>query len=353
MSVASPTADHADHTTISVRVLWQFARLVHNAEEDLQALGPASIDAPSFPDPDIRIPVSVYRTLLLRWRGKTGDPALGIHAAEMLEAADFAILHRVARNSANAREALFCYARYMKFIADDLTGVLLEEGERAIWHFLYDGPSPLAISNDFMVAAMWRAMHLIFAPTSLIEVHVRHGAATDAAEYNRVFGVPVRFGRSHNALVFPRASLDLPLLHANRGLFDLFDQRAQQALDRLTQGSGFDARVRVLLLKHLDEGEPHITKTARRLHISASTLRRRLAEHGTTYTELLDQLRRDLALHHLAEPRLTVSEIAFLLGFSSQSAFGRAFRRWTGVAPLTYRRGLRERASGFGDGTSE
>jgi AraC-like DNA-binding protein len=353
MSSASDAADRTNLATVSVRVLWPFARLVPNAERDFETVARGAIDAAIFADPDARISVSLYRKLLLRWRDKTADPALGIHAAELLETADFEVLHRAVRNAANVREALLCNARYVRILADNLTGVLLEDRERATWQLRYQAPSTLAISNDFMVATAWRGIHLILAATSLLEVHVRHDAATDAAEYARVFGAPVHFGRAHNALVLPKASLELPLLHANRGLFDAFKRRAEQVLERLTQGMGLDGRVKQLLLAHLDEGEFQIAHTARRLEMSTATLRRRLAEQGTTHTELLDQVRRDLAVHYLRARRLAVSEIALLLGFSSQSAFGRAFRRWFGMSPVAYRRRLPESASRFVETISE
>jgi AraC-like DNA-binding protein len=337
MSSSSDAVYGGDPGAVSVRILWPFARLVPNAERDLEAVGHGAIDASLFTDPDGRIPVSIYRKLLLRWRDKTGDPALGIHASELLDTADFEVLHRAVRNSASVREALLCYGRYMTMLADNLSAVLDEDAERATWQIRYQAPSVLAVSNDFMVTTAWRAMHLVLAPTSLYEVHVRHDAATNAEEYARVFRAPVRFGRAHNALVFPLVTLDLPLLHASSGLFEAFNQRAQLVLERLKRGMGVDARVKELLVEHLHQGEFQITHTARRLEMSAATLRRRLAEQGTTYTELLDQVRRYLALQRLQERRLMIGEIAFLLGFSSQSAFGRAFRRWFGMSPAAFR----------------
>jgi AraC-like DNA-binding protein len=92
-----------------------------------------------------------------------------------------------------------------------------------------------------------------------------------------------------------------------------------------------------VLVRRLAEGDVGIVETARHLHMSAATLRRRLAEEGTTYRHLLEQSRCKLALELIEHRHVAIGEIAFLLGFSSQSAFGKAFRRWMGASPLEYR----------------
>jgi YesN/AraC family two-component response regulator len=96
--------------------------------------------------------------------------------------------------------------------------------------------------------------------------------------------------------------------------------------------------LRRLLAEELAEGEPTLEHLSRRLHMSARTLHRRLAEERTTFRSVVMMLRQELAERGLREPHLPIGEIAFRLGFSEPSAFHRAFKRWTGWQPLAYRR---------------
>lgn len=101
-------------------------------------------------------------------------------------------------------------------------------------------------------------------------------------------------------------------------------------------------RVREIASREMLQGSPTVFSVARELHMSARTLARRLEREGTTFSDLLDQLRQELALRYVGHHELAFTEIAFRLGFSHVEAFYRAFKRWTGQTPLTYRRARRE-----------
>ena len=92
-----------------------------------------------------------------------------------------------------------------------------------------------------------------------------------------------------------------------------------------------------MIAEELCDGEPTLDRLARRLHMSARTLHRRLAEESTTFRQVVSEVRQELAERHLREGKLAIAEIAFLLGFSEASAFHRAFKRWTGLSPQKYR----------------
>jgi AraC-like DNA-binding protein len=101
---------------------------------------------------------------------------------------------------------------------------------------------------------------------------------------------------------------------------------------------GFVGRVQSFVADTLRERAPSLRAIARRLHMSPRTLQRRLEAYGTSFHALVDDLRRELALAYLADPRLSLAEISFLVRFSGRSAFHRAFRKWTGRTPLQHRR---------------
>jgi AraC-like DNA-binding protein len=113
---------------------------------------------------------------------------------------------------------------------------------------------------------------------------------------------------------------------------------ANEMLQRLPKMDTLTAHVRELLAAELRGGDPGIEHLAKKLHTTPRTLRRRLEEVGTTHREILDGLRKELALRYLSERSLATSEVAFLLGYSTASPFHKAFKRWAGVSATDYRR---------------
>ena len=120
-------------------------------------------------------------------------------------------------------------------------------------------------------------------------------------------------------------------------IFKRYSKQVVGMLQRLPKGEAVTDLVRRLLAGELCNGEPTLEEIVPRLHMSARTLHRRLEEEGTSFRQVLAEVRREIAARHLSERRLAIDEIAFLPGFSEPSAFNRAFKRWTGHAPLGYR----------------
>jgi AraC-like DNA-binding protein len=319
-------------------MLWPFARLAGNYEVELEIAKNDGWDIGKLGDPDGRIPTLLARKLLLATMERTGDPAIGIHAGERIESTDFGVMGLATRNSPDIRRALLCGARYLRLLDDNLEGILTEDGDRAMWQLRNLIPRPLPAVNDFqLTTAMISITHYLGHREPPIEVHVAHAEPVYAAEYARVFESPIRFNSRHNALIVPRSLLSSPVRGANADFLSVFDRQAQKVLEEHARADGMRARVQQLLAKRLAEGSSSIGSIASELHMSSSTLRRRLSDEGTTYSDVLEEVRRELAMHHMHDRRLAVGEIAFLLGFASQSAFGKAFRRWAGKSPLEYR----------------
>jgi len=154
--------------------------------------------------------------------------------------------------------------------------------------------------------------------------------------YLRFFGCPVRFRAAEDAFVLSLEDADRPLPSSNRQLAAVFDRLLAAELARLDR-SNVVARCQAEVLEHLASGEMKEHDMAKRLHMSRRTLQRKLAEVDTTYLQLVDDTRRDLALRYIEDETRSIGDIAFTLGFSQQSAFTRAFRRWTGLNPTEYR----------------
>jgi AraC-like DNA-binding protein len=149
-----------------------------------------------------------------------------------------------------------------------------------------------------------------------LRVTLRRKRPADPEPWTRFFGCAVEFGAAENGFTLSASDADRPLPAANRPLAGIFDN---------------------LLTEQLASGEPSGADIALRLNMSRRTLQRKLAEAETSYQQLVDDTRREMALRYIDDRKMSVTDITFLLGFSGQSAFARAFKRWTGFSPTDYR----------------
>ncbi|MFG3017546.1 AraC family transcriptional regulator [Streptomyces sp. NPDC048254] len=180
---------------------------------------------------------------------------------------------------------------------------------------------------------------LIRRRINLTRVEFGYPAPGHALEYDLLYGAPCFFRAPHTALVFDRAVLDQPVLQDEAGLRAFLRRAPGDVLARLDYGSTAAAQVRRLLGQSLPDRMPDPQDIAARLAVSAQTLRRRLAAEGTSFQQIRDQLRRDVAIAALAEGTVSIEDLSHQLGFSEPSAFHRAFKRWTGSAPRSYQPG--------------
>jgi AraC-like DNA-binding protein len=170
-----------------------------------------------------------------------------------------------------------------------------------------------------------------------------HPAPGPVDEHRRAFGVEPRFGATENVLELPSAVLALAQRTADPLIGRLVERHARELARQLPVGAGAGASVRALLTRSLSTGASEASTLgaiANEMRMPARTLQRRLAADGTSFAALLDEVRRELALEHLAEPTTSVAEVAFALGFGDQTAFHRAFLRWMGRTPGEYRKGV-------------
>ena len=322
-------------STVSVRMLWPFARYLGDYERELAILRDDGWDIASFVDPDARVSRDTARRMTVASLEKTGDLCLGLHAGACVELSDFDLPDQLSRYCSTLREAILLGSRYVRLQDDGLRCSLSEDDDTATLLLHNDDPNRMWLVNEYQIASSLKRMNLYTGGAALpLEVHMRHERATDPAEYARVFKCPVKLGAPCNAIVMSRHSLEFRAFRPNPNLVAAFERRAVSALERLGRAGSFTDKVRRLIRVNPEHG-PSVTVAAEQLHVSETTLRRRLADEGTTYKSVLDGVRRDLAFAHLAR-RIDLGEIAFLLGYSNFSAFARAFRRWTGTSPSAY-----------------
>jgi AraC-like DNA-binding protein len=204
-----------------------------------------------------------------------------------------------------------------------------------------EGPRTLGhrTANECAVAELLHAYRQL-SSTGLtpLRVSFQHPAPSDTREHERFFGTRVVFGAAWDGYTLPRAALETVPRASNPALSAYLEAQMQEALKTLPEAVSLVERVRVLIAQELASGEPSMPGIARRLHLGERTLRRELAEAGATFRELVEQVRRERALELLRSGQASLTEVAFLLGFSEASAFTRAFKRWHGVPPGEFRK---------------
>jgi AraC-like DNA-binding protein len=168
-------------------------------------------------------------------------------------------------------------------------------------------------------------------------VRFRHAAPPSVGEHVRVFGVKPTFDAHETEVELDAAVLDLPIPEAQSGLLTYLDAYARDVLAKLPVDDDLVGDVERAIASAMSRGVPDMDSIATQLGASTRTLQRRLGEAETGFQELVDVVRRRYAERYLADDRLAISEIAFLVGFSEPSNFHRAFRRWTGLTPAAFR----------------
>ena len=143
-------------------------------------------------------------------------------------------------------------------------------------------------------------------------------------------------------ILFSHDDLDLRLPGGNPHLASISDQMMIQYLASL-DGENIIHRVKSAIIEHMHDGKITVNKIAKKVFMSVRSLHRNLNKLGTTFGTILDEVRREFAEHYVSDTREDLTEVAFRLGFSEQSSFSRAFKRWTGMSPSAYRANIKNK----------
>jgi AraC-like DNA-binding protein len=269
------------------------------------------------------------------------DEFLGFHLAQRTDLRELGLLYYVAASSGKLGDALQRTARYSS-IANEGLALKCLEGEDVRVAFEYVGISRHSDRHqmEFFMTVLIRMLReltgLQLLPSQARLAH--HRANHGGSEFTEYFGGNITFGARVDALRFARTTSDLSITSADPYLNEILVANCEQALahrrkNRATLRSAVENAI-VPLLPH---GEVRASHIAAKLGLSQRTAARRLAAEGVTFSEILEGLRRDLARQYLTDPDLSISRIAWLLGYEEVSAFTRAFKRQTGKTPRDYR----------------
>lgn len=309
---------------------------------DQQALlRSVGLDPDGAVDPKAMVVDSDYYGLLERIAAEIDVTNLPLRTGASMRLDEYGALGLAFKAASTLGGSFARVARYAR-LWTSVVEYSLEPASEATWFHLHRaGPRHLGLrlSNEATLASATAIAREVSATGTFspIAVHIRHSAPQSVAHHEAYFGCPVIFDSDRDALLISRASM----LSANRlgdaGITRFLVNFLETELSEVAESRSVADRTKDIIARALSEGLPKMQDVARHLGMSVRSLHRRLAEDGLTFQLLTEGTRRELAEGLLQQERYSIAEVAYLTGFSEQSAFNRAFKRWTGATPASYR----------------
>lgn len=281
--------------------------------------------------------VSAWRAMLERAEAAVGGQAFGLRVASRITPRHFGIVGYLGLACASLGEALQRTERYASLVYDVNPLRLVAEGGSLIIRWGTENGKPGQLVDETGIASMVQLARDMTGHTWPVErVYFVNPAPAQLQPYRDFFGGDVVFDCPCTELQIPLSYLQQPLRQPDAALLALLDQQAEVMLGRENVSHAGDEYRRVLI-RQLREGEASLASLAAAFHVSPRTLQRRMHDQGFRFQQLLDDTRRLLAQEYLRDTRLSLTDIAGLLGFSEHSALTRAFKLWTGTTPTRWR----------------
>lgn len=291
------------------------------------------------------LPVDRYIAFLHEAARQLGHRRFGLEVGRRMQLSTFASYGLVLCACPDVRSALVQTQRFEGLAHDLGRSELSVEGDTAVyrWHSPWlDRPGADQLQESVMMGIYSFGHWLVGRQLPLSHLRFAHvpAEAETAAWYSQLLGVPVEFGAAVTEARFPASLLDLPLANADASMFPALSEAAEARLSarlRETQEPALVQALRQDIAAQLMQGRATLALLAESRQLSARSLQRRLAESGHSFSQLLDEVRQELARRYLRQPELSLTDVAFLLGFSEQSSFNHAFKLWFGASPAAWR----------------
>ncbi|KEA64159.1 Transcriptional regulator, AraC family [Marinobacterium lacunae] len=305
-----------------------------------QVLSRAGLRSGLYREPNRHISLKNYCHSMHEAARSTGNEHFGLWFGEQFDPQGLGLFGYFATTSPDLRSAIAGMQGYFDvFQRNSLLGFSIEKGICQLEYRLLDGDivdrrQDAELTVGMLNNVLRRALGERWSP---LEVHFQHPALVNSEPHRDAFQCDVRFQQARNLILFPEACLDKPMPDANEMLNNVVRGTISELVGEQPRLLSTAQQVKSELLELLPEGDAGIDQVARRLNLSKRTLQRQLSAESYSFKELVDELREELAIYYLEYQRLSISEVAFRLGYSEISAFTRAFIRWKSMSPSDWR----------------
>ncbi len=300
----------------------------------------AGVDPSLIESPDNRMPIHQFYMIQEKALQITGDKNFGLHMGASVEAGSWSILGYIVMNCGTINDALERICRYSEVVGNFIRFHFKKEKHQATLSVDILLIESLNIRHCYEAALSSTAHMLRFVAGGDINfksVTMLHKAPEDISGHERIFDCPVLFHQKSASIIFDIKSLDIPIVMSNPELLTLFESHAKKLIEKNDSTRLHSRKLSTLLIKWLPDGTPGIDQAANALSMSVRTLQARLSEEDTTFRELLETIRKELAMNYLKDKKCSIDDITYLLGFSEPSVFRKSFKKWTGRTPGSYR----------------
>ena len=312
-----------------------------NPDEILRNL---RIDRGDVSRPEGFVACSSFARLLESVAVETGDAIFGLRFGARSNPKNIGALAYAVFNSPTVKAAFETAGRYIHLHNEAAEVAFSEENNLSYFGYRVknmDFDEPRQFVEYGMAAALNTLRVMVGSQWSPREVHFTHDAPATTSEHVQLFRAPVIFARSTNMFVMDSEFCKQPIPAADPNLFKILSRYLERVLRHVPKEDRRLESVRRKITETLKDGSPKLAYVAKAMALSPRTLQRQLNTCGTDFRTLVEDTRRHFALDYLKDANNTLTQIAFLLGYSEVSAFNRSFKRWTGKPPLNYRRNLR------------
>ena len=305
----------------------------------LQAVG-VDPDAPV--DPKVMVADTDYYDFFASLaRADPNGLELPLRTGATMRCEDYGAFGLAWKSAPNLRGSCERASRYARVLTSVAAYEVRQTNEGVYMHLHRDGDRAhpgLRLSNEATIASIAAISQEV--STSIFRaqaIYFKHAAPGSTQAHERHFGCPVHFGADMDALLVSHETMRAPNRVGDPGIVKFFDTHLEEELSKFKDDIALERRVRIQISQSLSQGIPAVSDIASHFGVSGRTLQRRLSDRGYSFQKLVDEARRELAERLLKETSYPLTEIAFLTGFSEQSAFNRAFKRWAGQTPRSFR----------------
>jgi AraC-like DNA-binding protein len=289
-------------------------------------------------DVEHRIPMTHYHALWTLALEYTHEPALALILGSKPFQDEMGLVGHIFFNNDTLKAALKQYERYYALVHEGMHIEVETDAKFAYINYICDTSEVYSRSDmEYTLAiSIYRATLHLRDGIEIEHISFQHSPPSYASRYKKVFPCPVRFDHEHCSIVFKKQYLDFKLPKRSSYLHQILTRHIEALFKKIRPEETLTDKVINLVEKKLAKDKIDAQHIADKLCMSRHTLYRKLKQEGLSFHDLVDQVRKDKAFHYLNLNKRSLSEVAFLLGFSELSAFSRAFKRWTGVSPAKY-----------------